>query len=86
VLPSPPTTSVTPSNSLATTAPAVTASTVRIDAPAGQYRPGGTSTYPGAPAAPIEVASRPTPASPTQTAAPLPSNVPIYPAGNVRTY
>jgi hypothetical protein len=71
-------------SSLAGTTPTVTASTVRIDAPAGQYRPGGTSTYSGAPTTPVEVASRPT--TVTAPAAPLPSNVPIYPAGNVRTY
>jgi hypothetical protein len=74
----------TPQSTVATATPSVVAPTVRIEAPAGQYRPGGTSSYTGTPTTPVEVASRPT--TPSPTAAPLPSNVPIYPAGNVRTY
>jgi len=40
------------------------------------------------PANSVEVASRPTTVAPAPTATPLPSNAPIYPAGNTsgRTY
>jgi len=76
------------SNAPASSAATVATSTVRIDAPAGQYRPGGTSTYSGVPTTSIEVASRPTTVGPATATTPLPSNVPIYPTGNtsVRTY
>jgi hypothetical protein len=73
-----------PQATVASATPSVVPSTVRIDAPAGQYRPGGTSSYTNTTPAPIEVATRPTTTSPAT--APLPSNAPIYPAGNVRTY
>ena len=76
----------TPTNSLATTTPSANASTVRIDAPAGQYRPGGTSTYPGAASDSDRSRLPADDVTPAPSAAPLPSNVPIYPAGNVRTY
>lgn len=59
-----------------------TATAVRIDAPAGQYRPGGTSTYTGVPTTNVEVASLPAATTPGTSAKPLPSNVPIYPTGN----
>lgn len=64
------------------------ATAVRIDAPAGQYRPGGTSTYTGTPATNVEVASLPAATTPATSTRPLPSNVPIYPTGNTtgRTY
>lgn len=80
----------TPPYNAATVASATSTGTVQITAPAGQYRPGGTSTYTGAPTNAIEVASRPstTTAIPTPqipTASPLPGQVPIYPTGNTST-
>jgi hypothetical protein len=76
---------VTPINATAPIAGNVaTAETIRIDAPAGQYRPGGTSTYSGVPTS-VEVASRPASLPPATSTKPLPSNVPIYPTGNNTT-
>lgn len=90
VTPAIPQTSTPPYN-----AASVASATVQITAPAGQYRPGGTSTYTGAPTKAVEVASRPTtaavapgipsPTIPTPGATPLPSQVPIYPTGNTST-
>jgi hypothetical protein len=81
----PPITPIGPqSNAPANSAETVAAAIVRIDVPAGQYRPGGTSSYSGVPTTSIEVASRPTTVAPAPTATPLPSNVPIYPTGNTR--
>ena len=81
----PPITPIGPqSNATSNNAETVAAATVRIDAPAGQYRPGGTSSYSGVPTTSIEVASRPTTAAPAPAATPLPTSVPIYPTGNTR--
>ncbi len=57
----------------------VAAATVRIEGAAGQYRPGGTSTYTGTLPTPIEVAARPS--APATTSAPLPTSFPTVPAG-----
>jgi hypothetical protein len=65
------------------------AATVCISSPAGQYRPGGTTTYAGLPASGVEIASRPTTGSASATpaaAAPtgstlMPSSTPGIDAG-----
>jgi hypothetical protein len=57
---------------------------VQLPAPPGQYRPGGTTTYPAtAPAQHIELATRPTPpasvSKPAQETTPAGSSVPWAP-------
>jgi len=84
-----PVVSSTPATVASLTAPAATpeaTATVQATVPAGQYRPGGTSSYVGAmPAQHIEVATLPAPPAatsvpPTQPYAPAGSSVPWAPA------
>jgi hypothetical protein len=63
---------------------ATATASVQLPSPPGQYRPGGTSTYPAAaPAQHIELATRPTPPAsanpPSQETAPAGSSVPWAP-------
>jgi hypothetical protein len=70
-------TSISPQNASSAATPSA-AATVRISAPAGQYRPGGTSTYTGSPTSGIEVASRPT--TSTASTVSMPSGDTITPS------